>query len=78
MIISKSSRWLEGAGLSQKSAESIIVYRIKKELLVFVYSFSFVFDVLEEKKEKIVLTFFYFMHITPVSIFLFFSRVLNF
>ena len=58
MIINKSYRdgWkvLEP---NQKATESIIVYRTKKELLVFVYSFVFVFDMLEGKNEDIVLIF---------------------
>ena len=43
----------------------------KKELLVFVYSFLSVFDMLEKKNEDIVI-FFYLMHINPMPIFSFF------
>ena len=50
----------------------------KKELLVFVYSFLFVFHMFEEKKQRYCINFFYFMCINPVPIFSFFSRVLNF
>ena len=79
MIISKSYRdgWKVQDSVKKPPNRSSFIEQ-KKGLLVFVYSFSFVFDVFEEKKENIVLTFFYFMHINPVSIFLFFSRVLNF
>ena len=63
---------------NQKAAELIIVYRTKKELLVFAYSFLFVFNMLEEKSEDTALIFFYFMHINTMPIFSFFSRLLNF
>ena len=73
------SRWLEGVGTKSKNQiknRSSFIEQ-KKELLVLVYSFLFVFDMLEEKKQRYCF-FFYFMHINPVAIFSFFSRVLNF
>ena len=62
----------------KKSPNWSLFIEQKKELLVFVYSFLFVFDTLEEKNKDIVLIFFYFMHINPLPISSFFSRVLNF
>ena len=45
------SQWLGGAEPNQKAAESIIVYRTKKNN--FYYLYIILFDMLEEKKTKI-------------------------
>ena len=79
MIINKSYRdgWkvLEP---NQKAAESIIVYRTKKRpSSICIFIFICIRHV-REKNEDIVLIFFYFMHINPVPVFSFFSKVLNF
>ena len=50
----------------------------KKELLVLVYSFLFVSDMLEERKQRYCINFFLLYAHKPVAIFSFFSRVLNF
>ena len=79
MIINKSYRdgWkvLEP---NQKAVESIIVYRTKKELLVLVYSFLFVFDMLEEKKRRYCINFFLFYAHKSWSYFLIFLMSLKF
>ena len=82
MIINKSYRdggWkvLEP---NQKAAESIIVHRAKKNrtFSTCIFIFICIRHVRRKNPEDIVLIFFYFMHINPVTIFSFFSRVLNF
>ena len=69
------SRWL--LERNQKVAESIIVYSTKKELLVLVYSFLFVFHMSEENSEDIVLMFLLHAHKSR-AYFLIFLKSLKF
>ena len=69
------SRWL--LERNQKVAKSIIVYSTKKELLVLVYSFLFVFHMSEENSEDIVLMFLLHAHKSR-AYFLIFLKSLKF
>ena len=73
------SRWLEGTGTKSKNCQ--MDHRLQNKKRTFspcIFILICIQHVRRKKTENIGLIFFYFMHINPVAIFSFFSRVLNF